>query len=242
MGRKAAPQPLALPSQSSPQAQTQSQFGSDAALRSRDDPPNAETVSPAVSPVESKSPRSPRSSPFHSRFSPLRNQSGKHKKVSHTTAPTATATADEKSSSLTSTPTSATVPVLAPPPPTTITAQRPSTSTTSAEWDRQRSAPRLPLRQTREDPTSYPSISSTLEEKLPSPLATTTTTAQPEAVQPSTNDVKKGTKNGFFHFNKHSKSSNQSQPHAQHRNQTEARAQVMSRGSDGPNRPRHGGM
>ncbi|CAJ0553748.1 Ff.00g122600.m01.CDS01 [Fusarium sp. VM40] len=239
MGRKAAPQPLALPSQSSPQAQAQSQFGSDAALRSRDDPPNAETVSPAVSPVESKSPRSPRSSPFHSRFSPLRNQSGKQKKVSHTTAPTATATADGKPSSLTSTPISATVPVLAPPPPTTATAQRPSTSTTSAEWDRQRSAPRLPLRQTRDDPTAYPSISSTLQDKLPSPPATTTT-AQPEVVQPSSGDVKKGTKNGFFHFNKPSKYSNQSQPHGQHRNQAEARAQIMSRGSDGPNRPRHG--
>jgi hypothetical protein len=134
------------------------------------------------------------------------------------------------------------VPVLAPPPPTTTTAQRPSTSTTSAEWDRQRSAPRLPLRQTREDPTAYPSISSTLQDKLPSPPATTTTTAQPEAVQSSSGDVKKGTKNGFFHFNKPSKSSNQAQPHAQHRNQAEVRAQVMSRGSDGPNQPRHGGM
>ncbi|KAJ4108955.1 hypothetical protein NW765_003833 [Fusarium oxysporum] len=66
MGRKAAPQPLALSSQTSPQAQAQAQTQSEsgAALRSRDDSPTAETVSPGVSPVESKSPRSPRSSPF----------------------------------------------------------------------------------------------------------------------------------------------------------------------------------
>ncbi|KAF5000671.1 hypothetical protein FGRMN_1604 [Fusarium graminum] len=243
MGRKAAPQPLALPSssspQSSPQTQTQSQFGSDAALRSRDDPPTSETVSPAVSSVESKSPRSPRSSPFHSRFSPLRNQGGKHKKVSHTTAPLAAATADGKSSSAASTPTSTTLPVLAPTPVTTTITQRPSTSTTSAEWSRQKSATRLPLRQTREDPSAYPSISSKLEEEFPSSSATTaTTTTQAGAIHTPPTDLKKGSKNGFFHFNKHPKSSNQSQSHAQYRNQAEVRAQVISRGNDGSNRPK----
>uniref|UniRef100_A0A0D2XCR9 Rho-GAP domain-containing protein n=1 Tax=Fusarium oxysporum (strain Fo5176) TaxID=660025 RepID=A0A0D2XCR9_FUSOF len=173
MGRKAAPQPLALSSQTSPQAQAQAQTQSEsgAALRSRDDSPTAETVSPA---------------------------------------------------------------------PVPIPVQRPSTATASTEWSREESVPRQPLRHTREDPSTYPSISSTLEEHLPDPPATTAATTQSEAVQPIPSDSKKGAKNGFFHFNKQSKSSNQSQPHAHHRKHTETRAQVMSRGSDGSNRPRHG--
>ncbi|KAJ4268237.1 hypothetical protein NW762_002299 [Fusarium torreyae] len=220
MGRKAAPQPLALPSQ----AQAQSE--SDAALRSRTDPPAAETVSPGVSPVESKSPRSPRSSPFHSRFSPLRNQGGKHRKVSHTTAALAAVTAEGKSS------TSA---------PTTATTQQSPNPTAPIECSREEPAPRQPLRHTREDLSTYPSISSTLEEQaLPDPPTTTATTKQPESAQLPPSDLKKGPKNGFFHFNKQSKTSNQSQPHAHQRNQTETRAQIMSRGSDGPNQPRHG--
>lgn len=236
MGRKAAPQPLALSSQTSPQAQAQAQNQSEsgAALRSRDDSPTAETVSPGVSPVESKSPRSPRSSPFHSRFSPLRNQGGKHRKVSHTTAALADATAEGKPSSSTPPP--------QPSAPVPIPVQRPSTATASTEWSREESVPRQPLRHTREDPSTYPSISSTLEEHLPDPPATTAATTESEAVQPIPSDSKKGAKNGFFHFNKQSKSSNQSQPHAHHRKHTETRAQVMSRGSDGSNRPRHGGM
>ncbi|KAF4448525.1 hypothetical protein F53441_8071 [Fusarium austroafricanum] len=230
MGRKAAPQPLSLSSQTSPQAQAQAQaqFELDAALRSRDDSPIAETVSPGVSPVESRSPRSPRSSPFHSRFSPLRNQ---HRKVSHTTA-ALDVTAQGKPSSSTPPP--------QPSAPVPIPAQRPSTATASSEWNREESAPRQPLRHTREDPSTYPSISSTLEEQLPDPPATTATTTQPEAVQPPSSDLKKGSKNGFFHFNKQSKPSNQSQSHAHHRKRTETRAQVVSRGSDGSNRPRHG--
>ncbi|EMT65247.1 Putative Rho-type GTPase-activating protein 2 [Fusarium odoratissimum] len=173
MGRKAAPQPLALSSQTSPQAQAQAQTQSEsgAALRSRDDSRTAETVSPA---------------------------------------------------------------------PVPIPVQRPSTATASTEWSREESVPRQPLRHTREDPSTYPSISSTLEEHLPDPPATTAATTQSEAVQLISSDSKKGAKNGFFHFNKQSKSSNQSQPHAHHRKHTETRAQVMSRGSDGSNRPRHG--
>ncbi|EWG48198.1 hypothetical protein FVEG_08060 [Fusarium verticillioides 7600] len=227
MGRKAAPQPLELSSQSSPQAQTQAhaQFESGAVLRSRDDSPTTETVSPGVSPVESKSPRSPRSSPFHSRFSPLRNQGGKHRKVSHTTSALADATVEGKPSSSTPPP--------QPSAPVPIPVQRPSTATTSTEWSREESVSRQPLRQTREDPSTYPSISSTLEEHQPDLPATT-------AVQPASDNIKKGAKNGFFHFNKQPKSSNQPQPHAHHRKQTETRAQVLSRGSDGSNRPRHG--
>ena len=38
---------------------------------------------------------------------------------------------------------------------------------------------------------------------------------------------------GFFHFNKQPKSSNQPQPQAYHRKQTETGAQVLSRGSEG---------
>ncbi|RGP62844.1 hypothetical protein FLONG3_10066 [Fusarium longipes] len=227
MGRKAAPQPLALSSQSSPQAQSDS----DAALRNKDSPLTAETVSPGVSPVESKSPRSPRSSPFHSRFSPLRNQNGKqkHKKLSHTTAALAALTTEGESppssSKVASTP---------------ATAQRPSTSTASTEWSsREEFTPRLPLQKTREDPSNYPSISSTLEERLPDPPATATP-AQSQVRPPTSSEPKKGTKNGFFHFNKQYKSSNQSQPHAHRNKQTETRAQVTSRGSDGSNRPIHG--
>ncbi|KAF5707872.1 GTPase-activating beta-chimerin [Fusarium globosum] len=235
MGRKAAPQPLALSSQTSPQAQAQAQSQSEsgAALRSRDDSPTAETVSPGVSPVESKSPRSPRSSPFHSRFSPLRNQGGKYRKASHTTSALADATAEGKPSSSTPPP--------QPSAPVPIPVQRPSTATTSTEWSREESVPRQPLRQTREDPSTYPSISSTLEDHLPDPLATTAATTQSKAIQqPIPSELKKGAKNGFFHFNKQNKSSSQSQSHAHHRKQTETRAQVLSRGSDGSNRPRHG--
>ncbi|KAM5351691.1 hypothetical protein ACJ41O_004414 [Fusarium nematophilum] len=221
MGRKAAPQPLALPSQSSSQSQ------SDAALRSKDDPPTAETASPGVSPAESRSPRSPRSSPFHSRFSPLRNQGGKNRKASQTTAALAAVTATESSS-------------------TTPTTQASSSATSAAERETPRddsTQPPPPSRYGREDPPStYPSISSTLDEQqLPGPSANTATTTQSEATQPPS-DPKKGPKNGFFHFNKASKSSNQHQSHAHnYRNQTEARTQIMSRGSDGSSRPRHAG-
>ncbi|PCD40519.1 hypothetical protein FGRA07_01790 [Fusarium graminearum] len=238
MGRKAAPQPLALSSQSSPQtqAQAQAQSDSDAALRNKDSPLTAETVSPGASPVESKSPRSPRSSPFHSRFSPLRNQTAKqkNKNLSHTTAALATVAIEGESSPSSSTPASASASAPG-------TAQRPSTSAASTERSsREESTPRPPLRQTREDPSTYPSISSTLEEPIPDPPATTATPAQSEARPPTSSGPKKGSKNGFFNFNKQSKSSNQSQPYAHRRKQTETRAQVTSRGSDGSNRPRQG--
>ncbi|KAF4990404.1 hypothetical protein FDECE_14396 [Fusarium decemcellulare] len=234
MGRKAAPQPLALPSQSSSH-----QSQSDAALRNKDDPPAAETTSPGVSPAESRSPRSPRSSPFHSRFSPLRNQGGKNRKVSQTTAAPASVTTASNSSS------------------TVATTQGSSSTAAAADRTRDESTTqKQPFRHTREDPPStYPSISSTLDKQpLPGRPATATTTAtaasttqsqpHPEATQPPPSDPKKGSKNGFFHFNKQSKSSNHYQPHAhhhQHRNHTEARSQIMSRGSDGSSRPRHGG-
>lgn len=64
MGRKAAPQPLALSDSS--------------ASRGRDDLSTSETALQSVSPAESKSPKSARSSPFHSRFSPLKSQGAKH--------------------------------------------------------------------------------------------------------------------------------------------------------------------
>lgn len=66
MGRRAAPQPLPLSDPSD--------------VQGHDDPPVSETASiqpQVVSPAESRSPRSPRSSPFHSRFSPIRSQAGK---------------------------------------------------------------------------------------------------------------------------------------------------------------------
>ena len=70
MGRKAAPQPLALSDTS-------------AALGHNDLPLNAETTSQGVSPAESRSPKSPRSSPFHSRFSPLKSQDRKQHQHQH---------------------------------------------------------------------------------------------------------------------------------------------------------------
>ncbi|CAG7554513.1 unnamed protein product [Fusarium equiseti] len=235
MGRKAAPQPLALSSQSqsSAQSQTQTQVqaqsDSDAALRNKDSPLTAETVSPAVSPVESKSPRSPRSSPFHSRFSPLRNQGSKQKqtKSSHTTAALTTVTSQGE-------------PSLSSSAPAPATTQRPSTSAATTGWsNREEPTSRPPLRHTREDPSTYPSISSTLEERFPDPPASAGTHSPSEVRQQTSGEPKKSSKNGFFHFNKQSKSSSQFQPHAHYRKKTETRAQVMSRGSDGSNQTRH---
>lgn len=214
MGRKAAPQPLALPSQSSYQSQT------DTALRSQDDPQDIET-SPCVSPAGSRSPRSTRSSPFHSRFSPLRNQGGNHRKVSQAT--------DALSSIITtSTPASST----------------PSVAESESKRDRypQGAHPQS----SPEDPPSacYPSISSALDHRPQAPGQPTSTaaTTQSESTRSSPSDPRKVTKNGFFHFNKPSNSLNQP-PHVLHQqNPSEERNQIMSRGSDGSSRPRHGGM
>ncbi|KAJ4197780.1 hypothetical protein NW767_000975 [Fusarium falciforme] len=245
MGRKAAPQPLALPSQSSSPSQSQSDAA--ASRNNKGDPPAAETTSPGVSPAEPRSPRSPRSSPFHSRFSPLRNQGVKNRKVSQSTAALAAVTATGTSSSSSAAATA------------TATAQpSPTTAAVAVAIERSREEPssqKQSFRHTREDPPStYPSISSTLNEQPPPPpLSNPQTTSRPDPPQrPMTSDPKKGSKNGFFHFNKQSKATNQYQPHAHHhnnnnnsnnsnRNPTETRAQIMSRGSDGSSRPRHGG-
>ncbi|RSM15609.1 hypothetical protein CEP52_000634 [Fusarium oligoseptatum] len=224
MGRKAAPQPLALPSQSSSPSQSQSDAG--ASRNNKGDPPAAETTSPGV------------------RFSPLRNQGVKNRKVSQSTAALAAVTATGTSSSSSAAATA------------TATAQpSPTTAAVAVAIERSREEPssqKQSFRHTREDPPStYPSISSTLnEQRSPPPLSNPPTTSRPDLPQrPMTSDPKKGSKNGFFHFNKQSKATNQYQPPAHHhnnnnntsnRNPTETRAQIMSRGSDGSSRPRHG--
>ncbi|KAH8737551.1 hypothetical protein BGZ61DRAFT_338380 [Ilyonectria robusta] len=205
MGRRAAPQPLALKS--------------DSALRSdgrddRDDLPTAETTtttttisttttSPGVSPGHSRSPRSPRS-PFHSRFSSLRSQASRQK-----ASPVAAVT------------------------PATVAAARDQPS------------PHEPVDHTPDEdsPSLYSSISSALEPSQPAtgPPPATTTVASPSTPS-SQAEARKGTKNGFFHFSKPSKSFGPSQPHVQHhhRKDTESRNQMMSRGTDGRSRPKHG--
>lgn len=242
MGRKAAPQPLALQS--------------DVAL-GRDDPPTAETTttnttinttttssSQGLSPAASRSPRSPRS-PFHSRFSPLRPQakkgppvvaaspaspaSAKDEPAKH--SPSDPSLVDEDAPSLYSSISSAieSQPTKAPQPTTTSnnTNTTTTTATTTATTTSTTSSSSPP-------PPPPPKL-----QQQPQPQPNPATTAQPSQHEP-----KKGTKNGFFHFSKPSKSFGHPPPHVHQlpRKDSEPRNQMMSRGNDGPGRPRHGGM
>lgn len=211
MGRKAAPQPLTLSDPS--------------AALGHDDLSNAETNSQGVSPAESRSPKSSRSSPFHSRFSPLKSQDRKQQKQTPTQVHTQPQTQTD----------------------TQILAQQ-------QRQQKSQQSMQLQLRQepnhhaqpnyqtsTHDVPSTYPPISSAFDQPPTPPAKNGTTPGKGQ------HEAKKASRNGFFHFNKASKASNHYQPHVNqskhnnHHDHSEVRSQMMSRGSDSASRSRYGG-